>query len=202
MLIIGLTGGIASGKSLAARYFADLGVPIFDADSIARELVQPGQPALRRIIGTFGREFLTPAGHLDRARLRAVVFADPVQRGRLEDILHPPIRARLEAKVAQTDAPYCILCIPLLVETHQQDLVQRILVIDAPEDLRLERARMRGNQSTDEIKAIMAIQASRKQRLAMAHDVIVNDNGLELLRTKVEELHHYYWQLAGGPGNI
>jgi dephospho-CoA kinase len=196
MLIIGLTGGIGSGKSTAADFFAHLGVPVFDADALAHELVQPGQPALEKIITEFGREILNPDGTLNRTHLRAVVFSDPDQRLRLEAILHPLIRQRFKEKITQIDAPYCILSIPLLLETHQEDMVNRILVIDAPESLQIARTQERNGLSATEVKKILSAQAKRKQRLAAADDIVVNDGDLPRLKAQVSELHQKYLHIA------
>lgn len=202
MLKIGLTGGIGSGKSTVANYFAALGVPVIDADQIARELVGPGQPALQAIVEAFGPAVLDSAGHLDRARLRAQVFgADPHsgQRQLLESILHPLIRAEMQRRAQGMTAPYGLLCIPLLVETGQKDQVARILVVDAPEALQYQRVRQRDNAVLDtEITAILRAQATRQQRLAVADDIIVNDGGLEKLHQQVMALHPLYQGLAVG----
>jgi len=197
MLVIGLTGGIGSGKSTVADCFARLGVPIIDADAIARELVEPGMPALRQIAVEFGVDALTTAGHLDRARLRRLVFADAGRRKRLEAILHPLIRREMQRCIKELDAPYCILVIPLLLETGQADLVQRILVVDAPEALRRRRVRARDTLTDAEITAIMDTQLAANQRCAAADDIIVNDADLAGLEEQVEKLHRHYLELAG-----
>ncbi len=200
MLKIGLTGGIGSGKTTVANYFAALGVPVIDADQIARDLVSPGQPTLQAIVDAFGPAVLDSAGHLDRARLRAMVFgaeARPGQRQLLESILHPLIRAEMQRRAQAMTAPYGLLSIPLLVEGGQTDLVERILVVDAPEALQYQRVRQRDNVSSDaEITAILRAQASRQQRLAVADDVIANDSDLENLRRQVLNLHQFYQGLA------
>ena len=200
MLKIGLTGGIGSGKSTVAHYFAALGVPVIDADQIARELVSPGQPALQSIVDAFGEAVRDNAGHLDRARLRAMVFgaeAHPGQRPLLESILHPLIRAEMQRRAQAMTAPYGLLSIPLLVEGGQMDQVERILVVDAPEALQYQRVRQRDNVSLDaEITAILRAQATRQQRLAVADDVIVNDADLEKLHQQVVMLHPFYQKLA------
>ena len=200
MLKIGLTGGIGSGKSTVAQYFAALGVPVIDADQIARELVSPGQPALQSIVNAFGAAVLDNAGHLDRARLRAMVFgteAHPGQRPLLESILHPLIRAEMQRRAQAMTAPYGLLSIPLLVEGGQMDQVERILVVDAPEALQYQRVRQRDNVLLDaEITTILRAQATRQQRLAVADDVIVNDADLEKLHQQVVMLHPFYQKLA------
>lgn len=199
MLKIGLTGGIGSGKSTVADYFAELGVPVIDADKIARELVEPGQPALAAIVKIFGRGMLDSNGRLDRARLRALVFDDIDRRKQLEAILHPLIRAGMRARAAALDAsgvPYCILCIPLLLETGQTDLADRILVVDVPETLQYQRVRARDGLPDAQIAAIIAAQAGREQRLAAADDVIVNEGDLADVRRRVMEMHRRYLALA------
>jgi len=199
MLIVGLTGGIASGKSTVARLFAQLGVPVLDADAIARELVAPGRPALDRIVQDFGGGVLDPDGGLDRPRLRNLIFAHPDRRRRLEGILHPLIRKEMEARMRNLNAPYCVLVIPLLVETGQEDLVHRVLVVDVPEQEQIRRCEARDGLSRAEITAILAAQATRAQRLASADDVIVNDGTPADLKARVSELHRTYLTLAEQP---
>lgn len=202
MLKIGLTGGIGSGKTTVAYYFAALGVPVIDADEIARELVTPGQPALQAIVNAFGPAVLDSAGHLDRARLRAMVFGAAANdntgsRQLLEAILHPLIRAEMQRRAQGLTVPYGLLSIPLLVEGEQNDLVDRILVVDAPEALQYQRVRERDRLSLDtEIMAILRAQASRQQRLAVADDVIINDADLDKLYQQIVVLHHFYQELA------
>lgn len=196
MLIVGLTGGIASGKSTAAALFAERGVPVIDTDRIARELVEPGTPALARIVAEFGPAILTPAGHLDRRALGRKVFQDPGSRRRLEAILHPPIRRETGKRLAVLDAPYVIVVIPLLVESAQGDLVQRVLVVDAPESLQRTRAGARDGRSREQVDAIMSAQIDRATRLAAADDILVNDLDLPKLERQVEALHQRYLHLA------
>lgn len=192
MLIIGLTGGIGSGKSTVAGLFENLGVPVYDADVEARRLVEPGQPTLQHVIREFGPQILQPNGALDRAKLRTLAFSNPEQRRRLESILHPPIRAALQHQVAVTQAPYCILVIPLLFETKQRDLVNRVLVVDAPEEQQISRTIARSGLDREAVEHIMAAQWSRAQRLAQADDVIANTNGIDALRSQVEKMHAFY----------
>lgn len=195
MLKVGLTGGIGSGKSSAARYFAELGAPVVDADVIARELVAPGQPALAHIVKVFGSEILNPDGTLDRARLRGIVFEDTARRKQLEAILHPLIREEMEARVARLSAPYCILCIPLLLETDAAR-VDRILVVDAPHYLQYLRTMTRDGLSAREVAAVLRAQIGFRERLARADAVIVNDRDQAHLRAQVEQLHRRYQQEA------
>lgn len=199
-LRIGLTGGIGSGKSTVCGYFADLGVSVIDTDLIARALVEPGRPALQEIVTSFGEAVLDTNGCLDRARLRRMIFANAELRRQLENILHPRIRTAALARAEQTNGPYCVLAIPLLVETGQDYLLDRVLVIDTPVELQLERVTARDRLSEAEVRAILASQASRQQRLAVADDVISNDADLDSLRAQTTRLHTFYTQLADKPG--
>ena len=192
MLIIGLTGGIGSGKSTVAGLFQKLGAPVYDADVEARRLVAPGEVTLHQLTREFGLQLLQPDGTLDRAKLRTLAISDPVQRRRLESILHPPIRAALQDHVAATDAAYCILVIPLLFESGQRDLVNRVLVVDAPEDQQIARTLARSGLERTMVERIMATQWSRTQRLTHADDVIANTGSVDDLRMQVEKLHHRY----------
>ena len=196
MLTVGLTGGIGSGKSTVAQRFIELGVPVIDADDIAHFLVEPGKPALQRIIGEFGSDMLSVDGKLNRSLLRKIVFDNPSQRKVLEAILHPLIRIEMMRRVDELKVPYCVLCIPLLVETRQTDIVDRVLVIDSPEELRRRRIKQRDGLPDTEIKAILAAQATAEDRLAAADDVIVNDGGLDDICRQVDELHQKYLDLA------
>ena len=196
-LRIGLTGGIGSGKSEASREFSRLGATIVDTDLIARELVEPGQAALSEISAAFGVEIIDENGRLDRTRLRQAVFSNPEQRKKLEGILHPRIRERAIALAELAETPYCILVIPLLVETARDYPLDRILVIDSPTELQYERVAVRDSVSTDQIDAIVASQANRQERLEVADDVVVNDRDLDYLRKEIQRLHHFYLQLAG-----
>jgi dephospho-CoA kinase len=196
-LRIGLTGGIGSGKTEASREFSRLGATVVDTDLIARELVEPGQAALNEISATFGEQVIDADGRLNRSRLRQTVFSNPEQRRKLESILHPRIRERCIALANQAQTPYCVLVIPLLVESALDYPLDRVLVIDSPQALQVRRVSARDAMSTSEIDAIVATQASREQRLEVADDVIVNDSDLGHLREQVEQLHHFYLRLAG-----
>jgi len=196
MLKIGLTGGIGSGKSTVAKRFASLGAAVIDADEIARELVEPGQPALDDIVTEFGTEVITAKGELDRSGLRQMVFADPTRRKILESLLHPLIRAEMRHRADNIRDPYCVLCIPLLVETRQIDMVDRVLVIDSPERLQYCRIKQRDGLPDREIKAILAAQAKPADRLAVADDVIVNNGSEDDLYRQVDMLHKKYLQMA------
>ncbi|RLA02936.1 MAG: dephospho-CoA kinase [Gammaproteobacteria bacterium] len=191
-MVVGLTGGIGSGKTTVANGFSKLGVPVIDADQLAHELVEPGQIALDEIISTFGPEALTTDGRLDRNYMRQQIFSDPVRKSRLEAILHPKIRQHIRALLSDIRAPYCILVIPLLLETRQTDLVDRILVIDSPEKEQLIRVAARDRLSDNAIMAIMASQADRNTRLAAADDIIVNDQDITALTCHIQELHKHY----------
>jgi len=196
MLIIGLTRGIGSGKSTVSKCFIELGVPVIDADEIAHDLVQPGKPALQRVITEFGNEMLSADGNLNRSLLRKIVFANPAQRKILEAILHPLIRIEMTRRADNIDAPYCVFCIPLLVETQQSTMVDRVLVIDSPEKLQFQRIKQRDGLSDAEIKAILSTQAAPEDRLAVADDVIVNDGRLDDISRQVDKLHQKYLALA------
>ena len=195
-LVIGLTGGIASGKSVVSRFFEQLGVPVIDADVIAREVVEPGEPALAAVVDHFGREVLDDDGRLDRQRLRELVFNDPEKRKLLEQLLHPEIRDRMREKLAHVDHDYAVLVIPLLLEVGQTELVDRILVVDASEDQQIQRAIERDGGTESAIRGIMSAQLSREQKLSRADDVIENHGSLEDLRERVGKLHQFYRSIA------
>jgi dephospho-CoA kinase len=195
-LRVGLTGGIASGKSLVANMFVKLGAELLDADQIGREVVAPGEPALSAIRDAFGAEVLNPRGELDRAALRKVVFADPEKRRTLDALLHPLIRARLLARLGEVRRPYAIVAVPLLVETDFAALVDRVAVVDCPEYLQLERLMRRDGIPRAEAVAMIAAQADRATRLRAAHDVIDNSGDVEATRRQVAQLHLRYLELA------
>ena len=198
MLIVGLTGGIGSGKSAVAELFAQLGVAITDTDAIAHALTAPGQPALKAIVNEFGAQYLTPDGALDRAALRHLVFNDAVAKKMLETILHPLIRQAVANELAQpTAAPYRMIVVPLLFETDAYaGIVQRTLVVDCPEEMQIRRAMARSILTEAEVRAVMAAQLSRDARLARANDVILNDASLESLAKQVGEMHKKYLEFA------
>jgi dephospho-CoA kinase len=195
-LKIGLTGGIASGKTTVSDLFALQGVPIIDADVIAHELTQVGQPALATIAQVFGHDILHSDGRLDREQLRKKVFAKPSLRKQLEAILHPLVYAEITRQAQQIDYVYCIVSIPLLVETWKYAKIDRVLVIDTTETQQRQRLRQRNQFDDKMIEQILAAQATRQQRLAIANDMIKNDNSLENLATQVYNLHLQYLQLA------
>lgn len=196
MLRIGLTGGIASGKSTVARLFAQRGVPIVDTDEIARELVAPGCPALAEVAARFGPDVLLPDGSLDRARLRSRVLANPDERRALEAMLHPRIRKEVDRRLNALSAPYAIIVVPLLIETDFGQRVDRVLVVDATEEQQLARAVRRGGMSEAEARVMMLAQASRDKRRAAADDVIANTGDPSSLEPVVEQLHRKYLGLA------
>jgi dephospho-CoA kinase len=198
--IVGLTGGIGSGKSAAAEEFARLGAAVIDTDAIAHELTGPGGSAMAAIAELFGKEFVLPSGAMDRAKVRARVFADPAARRSLEGLLHPMIRKRSQERIAAARGPYVIHVVPLLVESRDYRLrVDRVLVIDASEATQLARVRERG-LSDEQAKAIIASQVPRAERLAAADDVIANDGTLDALRQQVASLHQQYVALAARGG--
>ncbi len=196
MLKIGLTGGIGSGKSTVSQIFSDLKIPIIDADIISRQLVEPGKPAIKAIAKQFGQQILTDQGALNRKKLKEIIFSDPEQKKILEQILHPLVFAEMQTQIEQLSCPYCILSIPLLLETQMEHFVDRILVIDCPVELQLERVKNRDQLSEDRIKAIIASQATREQRLKAADDVIDNSTDAQALAEQIKKLHNLYLSLA------
>lgn len=194
--IVAVTGGIGSGKSTVCAAFARRGVPVIDADLVAREVVTPGSEGLREVVAAFGAEVLNADGGLDRALLRQLVFQDDQKRKRLEGILHPLIRGGILAKIHALRANYCLLAIPLLVEKSGYDFIDRILVVDCPVEAQLQRVIERDKLTAAEVQAIMATQASRETRLRYADDVIVNAGGVAELESQVDTLHQQYLSLA------
>lgn len=195
-LRVGLTGGIGSGKSTIARLFADKGIPVIDADVITRQLVEPGEAALKEISELLGKEFISEDGHLDRARLREVIFENEATRKRLEAILHPRVAKAIADEVSSVTSTYCIIVIPLLFEADQQHLVDRVLVIDAPEELQINRVLARDHVDAEKVRQIMASQLDRNSRLTRADDVIVNEGDESELKEQVSLLHEHYLQMA------
>jgi dephospho-CoA kinase len=197
MLTIGLTGGIGSGKSEAAMLFQQLGVPVIDADSIAHQLVQPGTDTLAEVVNAFGEIILTPAGSLDRARLADIVFNNPVEKKRLESIIHPRVREQIRLYKDKYKAdPYILVVIPLLLESGQRDLVDRILVVNAPESVRIQRVHDRDGRSDEQIRSIMQSQANDAARQAAADDILDNTGTLDDLQILVNKFHQHYMSLA------
>jgi dephospho-CoA kinase len=194
MVVIGLTGGIGSGKSTVAREFGSLGVHWVDADDVAREVVEPGMPALTVIADHFGKDILTEDGALDRARLRQIVFEQPEQRVWLESLLHPIIREELIRQLHPTDytLPYVLLVSPLLLETDQNKLVESVLVVDVPVDVQIERTMARDTNSREQIERIIAAQMPREQRVAKADAVIDNNQPTDKVSAEVRALHERF----------
>lgn len=197
-LIVGLTGGIASGKSVVARSFEGLGVDVIDADRIAREIVEPGQPALEEIRQRFGDEMIDEEGRLRRRRMRGIVFDDERARRDLEAIMHPRIREALAEKSRAARSEYCILVVPLLIKSGMSDLVDRILVVDAPEDVQVERLTSRDNIDETLARKMIAAQDTRTLRLEAADDVLVNTGPYKDIADLAAALHSGYSRLARG----
>lgn len=202
MYAVGLTGGIGSGKSTVAEYFAVHGVPVIDTDVVARELTAPGGDALDAIHTAFGETVMQADGTLDRAALRRLIFADADARHQLEAILHPRIRQTVVQTLATLSAPYALIVIPLLVETGgYRDVLNRVLVVDCPEHLQIARVMARNGLAQDDVQAILAAQVGRAARLAAADDVIVNTASPEALRAQVALLHQRYLALSTTPSS-
>lgn len=192
MLIIGLTGGIGSGKSTVADLFSKLGVPIIDADVIAREVVAV-KNNLEKIVAHFGSEILDAKAQLDRAKLRKCVFENARQRQWLENLLHPMIIAEIKQRISALNSPYCIVVIPLLAEVlKSRQLVDRVLVVDIPEELQIQRTAQRDKLAAQEVQSILASQTNRAQRLAIANDILSNAGDIATLQQAVLNLHQRY----------
>ena len=201
-LVIGLTGGIGSGKSAAAEEFARLGATVVDTDAIAHDLTGPGGLAIRRVEAVFGKDAIDASGAMDRNKMRERVFADPAARKALEALLHPMIREESDRRIAAAQGPYIVHVVPLLVESGDyRKRVHRLLVVDCPEDLQIKRVRSRSALDETQVRAIMASQASRADRLAAADDILDNSGSLDALRKQVAALHHQYLTYRSGPGN-
>jgi dephospho-CoA kinase len=196
VLRVGLTGGIASGKTTVAHLFAQRGVTVIDSDRIAREVVEPGSAALAALVNEFGGSILTSEGRLDRKELRRRLFANAVARNTIESIIHPAILAELERRAAGAPGPYQIFVIPLLVEGRHEHLVHRVLVVDCPEELQIARLMARDGETREDANRILETQVSRERRLAAADDVIVNDGERAKLAAQVEALDRKYRELT------
>lgn len=201
-LRVGLTGGIGSGKSTVERYFRELGAPTIDADAISRRAAEPGQPAFADIVALFGPEVVDDSGRLRRALMRERVFKDLALKKRLEAVIHPLVRREIQAFIDNADGPYCVICVPLLLETGSRAHTDRILVVDAPEALQASRASQRDQADAAQIRQIIAAQMPREERLRAADDVISNDGSLENLKLQVKRLHDKYLELASLPGGL
>ena len=195
-MIIGLTGGIGSGKSTVEKMFAELGITVIDADQISHSLSEPGMIGYQAITEHFGADVLQPNGRIDRRKLRDIIFNNASARNWLEMTLHPLIRHEMLNRAQHSDSPYCILSIPLLTETMNFEHIDRVLVIDAPEELQIARSCQRDGMSRQQIEKIMQAQNSRAQRLTYADDVIVNDQDIDDLRHEVELLHTCYSKIS------
>ena len=194
---VGLTGGIGSGKSTVKNCFDELGVPTIEADEISHRITTPGQAAFNEVVALFGKESLDEAGNLNRQQLRELIFTAPALKKKLEAIIHPRVRAEIRTFTDRVDYPYCIICIPLLLETGGQSAMDRVLVVDAPEDLQVERVARRDNAKEDQTRSIIMAQISRSERLRYAHDIIVNDGSINELKIQVGKLHNKYIELSG-----
>lgn len=196
MLVIGLTGGIGSGKTTVAKLFAELGIVIVDTDSLAREAVEPGQPALDSIAQHFGQQFIDEDGELCREMLREKIFSNPQEKDWLEALLHPLIATLATTRIEQCTSPYCLLVSPLLLETEQHKLAQRILIVDVCEHTQIERTLQRDQSSKSTIKSIIESQMGREDRLSKADDIIDNEQTADAVKLRVATLHKTYLELA------
>ena len=201
MLVVGVTGGIGSGKTAATDHFQSLGITVVDADLASRVIVEPGREALLKIEEHFGSGVIASDGTLDRRALRDIVFNNPEERKWLEQLTHPLIGQEILRQIQASQSPYTILASPLLLESGQSRMARRVLLIDVPETLQIQRTTARDDTTEDGVKVIMAAQMSREQRRAQADDIIVNDQDLKHLYTEVETLHQRYLQLADKGGN-
>jgi len=190
--VVGVTGGIGSGKSAATAEFEKLGITVIDADIVSRQVVTPGTPCLRAIAEHFGRDLLTDKGELDRKALRQKVFSDPAEKDWLNSLLHPAIREEILTQLEQASSPYVILSAPLLLENNLDKYCQRVLVVDVPEELQLQRTIQRDESPKEEVEAIMKAQLSRKARLRKADDILNNESSIDQLRRQVNQLHQRY----------
>ncbi|WP_318495925.1 dephospho-CoA kinase [Photobacterium leiognathi] len=196
-LVIGLTGGIGSGKTTVANLFADTyGIDIIDADIVAREVVEPNTFGLNAIVEKCGKEILLENGTLNRAKLRDAIFSQPELKTWLNNLLHPLIREKMQQDINQSQSPYCLLVVPLMVENNLQTMTHRLLVVDVDEQVQIQRTQQRDNVSVEQIKNILASQASRKQRLDAADDVITNNGDNKALVSQVEQLHLQYLKMS------
>ena len=195
-MVIGLTGGIGSGKTTVANVFAEYGIDLIDADIIARDVVAIGSVGLARIIEKFGNRILLDDGNLDRSQLRTAIFSDPQLKNWLNQLLHPLIREKMLADIDRATSPYCLLIVPLMIENNLQTLTDRLLVVDVDQQTQIMRTQQRDNVSLEQINNILAAQASRQQRLDAADDIICNNGDNQALLTQVAQLHLHYLALA------
>tara|TARA_B100001059_G_scaffold236140_1_gene285071 strand:+ start:100 stop:705 length:606 start_codon:yes stop_codon:yes gene_type:complete len=194
-MIIGLTGGIGSGKSATAKYFKDIGIDIIDADYVAKNVLIKNSAGYKLFIHKFGNKFLDKKNEIDRSLLRSEVFSKPDKKIELEKIIHPLVSEEILSFINNSRSPYCIVMVPLIFETNSSSNYDRVLVIDCNEEVQISRASLRDNQTVKEIKKIIANQASRKERLSIAHDVILNNSSLENLKKQVINKHNFYMEL-------
>lgn len=199
MMVIAVTGGIGSGKSTVVDLFREQGVPVIDTDQISRQLVEPGKPALTDIVSSFGDKFLKPDGTLDRTALRKHVFVDNQKREKLEAILHPLIHKSVLEQLNNIDAAYCLLVIPLLIESKHDYPHDRVLVIDVDEQTQIQRTCVRDKLDETLVKKIINSQVPREQRLAIADDIVDNNGDMNALRNQVNHLHNRYLKLSAAP---
>ncbi|KLV06229.1 dephospho-CoA kinase [Photobacterium aquae] len=195
-MVIGLTGGIGSGKTTVANLFAEYGIDIIDADVIARDVVAPGSAGLNAIKQKLGSDILLTDGQLNRSKLRDAIFNDSSLKSWLDNLLHPLIREKMQAEIIASTAPYCLLVVPLMVENNLQQMTDRLLVVDVSEEVQISRTTARDGVSAEQVVKILAAQASRQQRLDVADDVICNNGDGSNLREKTAQLHQYYLALA------
>jgi dephospho-CoA kinase len=196
--VVGISGGIGSGKTTVTDMFAEYGIDVIDADVIARQVVEPGSDALTAIVQKFGPSIVQDDGHLNRQTLRAMVFSDAALKTWLNNLLHPLIREQMQEQTLAARSSYCLLSVPLLVENKLTTLVDRVLIVDVSEEIQIERSVLRDKSNADQIRAIMRAQASRAERLACADDVVNNEGSLRELRPQVEKLHARYLRLSQG----
>ena len=200
MLKIGLTGGIGSGKTTVANLFKKRGVPIIDADKISHALVEPGMPGLDQIAASFGNKVLDSDGRLNRTMMREIIYSSPDKKALLESILHPMVYEAIDKEVCKQNTTYCILSIPLLIETEQCHRVDRVLVVDTPVKMQYARVKGRDGLMEEEIERIILAQASQDKKLAIADDVISNSSDLSSLDKQVEKLHNFYLDFSDNTG--
>ena len=193
---VGLTGGVASGKTTVSNLFRELGVEVIDADILARKLLDKGSTCYQQVLNEFGGDVITENGQIDRPWLRQRIFSDPAAKKKLESILHPLVRLQMQALAEDSSGPYCILSIPLLVETGMQDMVDRVLVIDLDEIQQLSRLRARDQIDTRQARNMLNNQCLREQRLAIADDIIDNHGTTATLNKQVHQLHQFYLDLS------
>jgi len=196
MLIIGLTGGIGSGKSVASDKFKSLGITIVDADVASRTVVEPGKPALKEIEDHFGSGIITAEGKLDRNNLREIIATDPEERKWLESVTHPKIGEQITKEISESTSVYTLFVAPLLLETNSQEMCSRVVVVDVPKDVQIRRTAKRDKVSPNQVKKMVAAQMEREKRLEKADDVLLNSGTIEDLEKQVEELHKKYIQMV------